>query len=110
VAEDDAASVVGTYFLRPNQKGGGAHVANCGYVTAAEAQGRGIAKAMCEHSLSHAKASGFRAMQFNLVVSVNERAVRLWQHCGFEIVGMLPEAFHHPLLGYVDAYVMHRSL
>ena len=101
---------VGSYFLRANQKGGGAHVANCGYVTAAQAFGRGVAHAMCAHSLEWAKARGFRAMQFNFVVSTNQRAVRLWQRCGFEIVGRLPGAFCQPGLGYVDALVMYRDL
>lgn len=107
---EESAIVLGTYFLRPNHKGGGSHVANCGYVTAAESSGQGMGRAMCAHSLEYARARGYRAMQFNFVVSVNERAVHLWQHLGFEIVGMLPEAFHHPLLGYVDAYVMYRAL
>src|SRR3982751_5329249 len=86
VAEENE-NVVGTYFLRANQKGGGAHVANCGYVTAPWASGRGVARLMCAHSLEHAKALGFRAMQFNFVVSTNERAVRLWQRFGFEVAG-----------------------
>jgi ribosomal protein S18 acetylase RimI-like enzyme len=102
--------VLGTYFLQPNQKGGGSHVANCGYVTATASTGRGVARAMCEHSLKHARSRGFRAMQFNFVVSTNERAVRLWQSLGFEIVGRLPGAFHHPQRGYVDAFVMYRNL
>lgn len=109
VAEDNN-EIVGTYILRANQKGGGAHVANCGYITAVSAPGRGIARAMCAHSLDHARARGFRAMQYNFVVSTNERAVRLWQSFGFEIVGRLPRAFHHPALGYVDAYIMYRDL
>ncbi|HEX8765633.1 MAG TPA: N-acetyltransferase [Candidatus Acidoferrum sp.] len=109
VAEDSGA-VVGTYFLKANQKGGGAHVANCGYMTAPQATGRGVARAMCAHSLERAKARGFQAMQFNFVVSTNERAVRLWQRCGFEIVGRLPRIFAHPTLGFVDAYVMYRQL
>ncbi|MEQ8347125.1 MAG: GNAT family N-acetyltransferase [Sneathiellaceae bacterium] len=109
VAVEDGA-VLGTYFLHPNQAGGGSHVANCGYVTAAAAAGRGIARAMCQHSLDHARAAGFRAMQYNFVVDSNTRAVRLWQHMGFDIVGRLPGAFLHPRLGYVDALVMYRSL
>lgn len=109
VAEDRGA-VVGTYFLKANQKGGGAHVANCGYMTAPHATGRGVARAMCAHSLERAKERGFQAMQFNFVVSTNERAVRLWQCCGFEIVGRLPRIFAHPTLGFVDAYVMYRQL
>ncbi|MGH6977480.1 MAG: GNAT family N-acetyltransferase, partial [Stellaceae bacterium] len=76
VVEENGA-IVGTYYLQANQRGGGAHVANCGYVTAAEATGRGVARAMCAHSLDAARARGFRAMQFNLVVATNERAIRL---------------------------------
>lgn len=109
VAEQGGA-LLGTYYLRANQAGGGAHVANCGYMTAAGATGRGVATAMCRHSLAEAKARGFSAMQFNFVISSNERAVRLWQHCGFEIVGRLPGVFDHPRLGYVDALVMVRRL
>lgn len=105
VSEEDGR-VLGTYFLRANQQGGGAHVANCGYVTAEAAQGRGIARAMCLHSLERAKERGFRAMQFNFVVSTNERAVKLWSSLGFEIVGRLPNVFEHPKLGFVDALVM----
>ena len=107
---EDRAEIVGTYCLQANQKGGGAHVANCGYMTAVSATGRGVARAMCEHSLDRARERGFRAMQFNFVISTNERAVRLWQSFGFEIVGRLPGAFHHPTLGYVDAYVMYHKL
>jgi len=109
VAESEG-EILGTYFLRPNQKGGGAHVANCGYITAPDAYGRGVARSMCAHSLERAKERGFRAMQFNFVVSTNERAVRLWQAFGFEIAGRLPEAFLHPSQGYVDAFVMYRRL
>jgi ribosomal protein S18 acetylase RimI-like enzyme len=109
VAEEDGA-ILGTYFIRPNQAGGGAHVCNCGYMTKAAATGRGIARRMCLHSLDHARARGYRAMQFNFVVSTNERAVRLWESLGFEIVGRLPLAFKHPTRGYVDALVMFQAL
>jgi L-amino acid N-acyltransferase YncA len=102
--------IVGTYYLRPNQHGGGAHVANAAYMVAPAATGRGIAQAMCEHSLRRARERGFLALQFNFVVSSNERAVRLWQHLGFAIVGRVPKAFRHPSLGLVDALVMHRLL
>jgi ribosomal protein S18 acetylase RimI-like enzyme len=109
VAEEDG-QLLGTYFLRANQAGGGRHVCNCGYMTSAAATGRGVARRMCQHSLEHARARGYRAMQFNFVVSTNERAVRLWQSLGFAIVGRLPGAFSHPGAGYVDALVMFRSL
>ncbi|MBL8650615.1 MAG: GNAT family N-acetyltransferase [Sphingopyxis sp.] len=109
VAEEDGV-VLGTYYLRANQAGGGAHVANCGYMTGAAATGRGVARAMALHSFDAAKARGFRAMQFNFVVASNTRAVGLWQSLGFETVGRLPGAFAHPVLGFVDALVMFRAL
>ena len=109
VAEEDGV-VLGTYFLRANQAGGGRHVCNCGYITSGAASGRGIARRMCEHSLTEARDQGFSAMQFNFVVSTNERAVKLWQSLGFEIVGRLPGAFRHPSAGPVDAFVMYQRL
>ena len=104
------AEVLGTYYLRPNQKGGGAHVANCGYATHPWARGRGIARAMCVHSLELARRQGFTAMQFNFVVATNDPAVALWKSLGFDVVGRLPGAFRHPQHGPVDALVMHRAL
>jgi L-amino acid N-acyltransferase YncA len=109
VAEKDR-EIVGTYTLRPNQAGGGAHVANAAFLVAANARGQGIGRAMGEHSLSEARRLGFRAMQFNFVVPTNESALRLWQQLKFKIVGTLPGAFRHPTKGYVDVYVMFRSL
>lgn len=109
VAEADGR-ILGTYYIRANQAGGGSHVANCGYMTNAAATGRGVAARMGAHSLDHARARGFAAMQFNFVVSTNAGAVRLWQKLGFAIVGRLPLAFHHPAHGYVDALVMFRPL
>ena len=109
VAEEDGV-ILGTYYLRTNQAGGGAHVCNCGYMTGAAATGRGVARAMALHSFEQAKARGFRAMQFNFVVASNTRAVGLWQSLGFAIVGRLPAAFDHPALGFVDALVMFRAL
>ena len=107
---EDGGQILGTYYLRPNQAGGGRHVGNCGYMTAAQATGRGVARAMCLHSLDHAQARGYRALQFNFVVATNERAVALWQSLGFDVVGRLPGAFDHPQLGMVDALVMYQTL
>jgi len=105
-----AGALVGTYYIRPNQPAGGAHVANCGYMVAAQAAGQGLARAMAAHSFAHAKASGFRAMQFNFVVSTNRRAVALWTSLGFETLCRLPGAFAHPVAGFVDALVMFKHL
>ncbi|WP_290872976.1 GNAT family N-acetyltransferase [Aquabacterium sp.] len=110
VACGEQGQVLGTYYLKANQPGLGAHVCNAGYVVAPVAQGQGVAAAMCEHSQEQARALGFLAMQFNLVVSTNERAVRLWSHLGFATVGRLPGAFRHARLGLVDALVMFKTL
>jgi ribosomal protein S18 acetylase RimI-like enzyme len=109
VAEENG-EVLGTYYMRHDQLGGGSHVANCGYMTGHWATRRGAARAMCLHSLEHARSRGFKAMQFNFVIITNERAVRLWQKFEFKIVGRLPDAFKHPQLGFVDALVMYRKL
>jgi ribosomal protein S18 acetylase RimI-like enzyme len=109
VAELEGA-IVGTYFLRANQAGGGRHVCNCGYMTSYRATGRGVARAMLAHSLDRARVLRFTAMQFNFVVSTNQRAIDLWQSAGFAIVGRLPAAFQHPTHGTVDALVMHKPL
>lgn len=106
--EEDA--VLGTYYLRANQAGGGDHVANAGYMTDPVARGRGVARAMALHSLGEAGARGFTAMQFNFVIASNEAAVHLWTALGFATVGRVPGAFRHPRLGPVDALVMHRPL
>jgi ribosomal protein S18 acetylase RimI-like enzyme len=104
-------TLVGTYYLRANQRGGGgAHVANCAFMTAPAAVGRGVAGAMCAHALRSAADAGYLAMQFNFVVSTNTRAVALWRRFGFEVVGRVPGAFRHPTFGFVDALVMFRKL
>jgi ribosomal protein S18 acetylase RimI-like enzyme len=110
VAVDQRSEVLGTYYIKPNQPGLGAHVCNCGYIVAENARHKGIASEMCEHSQREAIARGFRAMQYNLVVSTNKGAVRLWQRHGFEIIGTLPKAFRHPQLGFVNAFVMYKQL
>jgi L-amino acid N-acyltransferase YncA len=109
VAVEDGA-VVGTYYMRPNQPGGGRHVCNCGYMTGEAAQGRGVARLMGEHSLANARERGFRAMQFNFVVATNERAVKLWSSLGFAVVGRLPGAFQLPEGEFVDALIMYLEL
>lgn len=105
-----AKDILGTYFMRPNQGGGGRHVCNCGYVTSSAAQGKGIARAMMTHSFSEARRQGYRAMQYNFVVETNSRAIDIWTRAGFETVGRLPKAFIHPTKGYVDALVMTKDL
>ena len=109
VAERDG-QVLGTYILKTNQAGGGAHVCNCGYIVSEAARGQGIARAMCLHSQDEARAMGYLAMQFNFVVETNRGAITLWQSLGFETVGRLPRAFRHPQAGLVDARVMFKWL
>ncbi|MCC6988149.1 MAG: GNAT family N-acetyltransferase [Acidobacteria bacterium] len=109
VAERDG-QIVGTYLLKANQPGLGSHVANCGYMVAPAARGQGLGEVLCRHSLEAARGLGFTAMQFNSVVSTNLGAIRVWQRCGFAIVGTVPLAFRHARAGLVDIHVMHRLL
>lgn len=105
-----AGAELGSYYLRANQGGNGDHVCNAGFVTAAAARGRGVARAMLGHALVRARERGFTAMQFNFVVATNTRAIAIWQDYGFDIVGRVPQAFRHPVHGPTDALVMHRHL
>ncbi len=109
VAEENG-EILGTYYIKANQAGPGSHIANCGYMVGKNAQGKGIATKMCEHSQEVALLLGFKGMQFNSVVSTNTRAVALWKSLGFETIGTLPKAFEHPQDGYVDAHVMFKWL
>ncbi|MBZ5487356.1 GNAT family N-acetyltransferase [Halomonas aquamarina] len=108
--KDSAGELVGSYYLKANAAGPGDHVCNCGYMVTSAARGKGVARAMCEHSQEIAQMAGFEAMQFNAVVSTNEVAVALWQRLGFSIVGTVPKAYRHASLGRVDTHVMHKIL
>lgn len=106
----EQGEVLGSYYIKANAAGPGSHVCNCGYMVSEQVRGKGIAQALCEHSRQQALALGFKAMQFNSVVSTNEVAVRLWQKLGFDIVGRVPGAYRHARLGYVDTFVMYKWL
>ena len=106
----DKGKIVGTFLIRPNQPGLGAHVANGAYMVRESASGKGIGKKMGEFSLVEAKRLGYTAMQFNIVIKSNTRAVHLWQSLGFEIIGEIPDAFNHKENGLTNAYIMYRRL
>ena len=110
VARDASGAVVGVYYLRPDQGGPGDHVCNGGYVIAEAARGRGLAVPLCVQSQRQARAMGFKAMVFNLVVAGNERAVRAWKKAGMEIIGTKPKAFRLPDGAVDNAYVMWKAL
>ena len=110
VAVGGDKQIQGTYYIKPNQPCLGSHVCNCGYIVSEKSRGQGVASGMCEHSQQVARDFGYRAMQYNLVASTNQGAVRLWQKQGFRIVGNLPKAFKSKRLGYVDAFIMYKEL
>ncbi|MFO7895854.1 MAG: GNAT family N-acetyltransferase [Candidatus Cloacimonadales bacterium] len=102
--------ILGTYIIKPNQIDLGNHIANCSYMVAPSHQRRGIGKLLCQHSLNFAREAGYSAIQFNIVVSTNIAAIKLWQKFGFEIIGITPQAFRHQELGLVDTYIMFKDL
>lgn len=107
---ESGGQIVGTFFMKDNQPGLGNHIANAGYMTAPTARGQGIGKYMGQWSLQEARRLGYQAMQFNIVVKSNTRAVQLWQDLGFRIIGEIPEAFRHQTLGLTAAYIMYQKL
>lgn len=110
VAKDESGQILGAYYLKPNAAGPGDHIANGGYMVSPSSRGKGVARAMCEHSQQQARELGFQAMQYNAVVATNEVAVALWQKLGFHIVGTVPNAYRHARLGLVDSHVMYKAL
>ncbi|WP_184542603.1 GNAT family N-acetyltransferase [Mucilaginibacter sp. FT3.2] len=106
----DDGKILGTYFLKPNQIDLGNHIANCGYMVHPDAQGKGVGKLLCQHSIETAIKLKYLAIQFNIVVSTNVAAVKLWQKNGFSIIGTTPKGFRHQQLGLVDTYIMYREL
>ncbi|WP_280672584.1 MULTISPECIES: GNAT family N-acetyltransferase [unclassified Kitasatospora] len=110
VALDESGTVLGTAKMNANQPGNGSHIASASYLVDPAHSHRGVGRALCEYSIAWARAAGFRAMQFNAVVETNVHAVKLYQSLGFEILGTLPEGFHHPTEGYVGLHIMYRAL
>jgi L-amino acid N-acyltransferase YncA len=110
VAVDNSGKIVGSYYVKPNQPGLGSHIANAGYMVHPKEKGKGIGKLLCQHSIDFARAKGYLGMQFNIVVSTNESAVKLWKSFGFSIIGTTPQGFRHQRLGLVDTYIMYKGL
>jgi ribosomal protein S18 acetylase RimI-like enzyme len=110
VAVDPDGTIMGTAEISPNQGGGGAHIANAGFMVSARFARRGVGGALCRHALERARADGFRGMQFNAVVETNTGAVALWRSLGFSVLATVPEGFHHPVKGYVGLHIMYRAL
>ncbi len=106
----EGEKTLGTYIIKPNQIDLGSHIANCSYMVHPNYHGKGIGKMLCEHSLENAKKIGYKALQFNSVVSTNIPAVKLWKKYGFKIIGTIPKGFKHSSLGYVDAYIMYKEI
>jgi L-amino acid N-acyltransferase YncA len=109
VAEEEGR-ILGTAKYGPNWPGRGSHVANASFVVDPALAGCGVGRALAERVLADARASGYRAMQFNAVVATNTGAIRLWQSLGFRVLTTVPEAFDHPSEGLVGLHIMHRPL
>ncbi len=102
--------IVGAYFLRSNHPDLGSHVSNAGFIVDKNTRGMGVGKSLVNHALDNARNLGYKAMQFNFVVSTNTVAVNLWKSAGFRIIGTVPNGYHHKQLGFVDSYIMFREL
>lgn len=107
---DCGGEIAGMASVRPNRTCHGDHVANASLVVSPEHQGKGIGKALAKRVLKEAKKLGYKAMQYNFVVSTNKIAVDLWKSLGFAIVGTLPKGFQHINGKLVDVYIMHKFL
>jgi L-amino acid N-acyltransferase YncA len=110
VAVDDDGTVVGTAVTGPNHGGGASHIATASFMVDPAHARRGVGRALGEAVFDHARAAGFRAMQFNAVVETNVAAVALWRSLGMEILATIPEGFRHPTRGFVGLHIMYQRL
>jgi L-amino acid N-acyltransferase YncA len=110
VARDDTERLLGFAKAMPNRPGPGKHIANASFMVSADARGSGVGRQLVTYVLDWTKAAGFRAIQFNAVVSTNAGAVKLYRSLGFDVVGTSPEAFRLPDGSYADLLIMHRRL
>ena len=108
LGDDD--QILATYYIKENRPDLGSHVCRCGFMVSSHARRQGIGEKMCLHSFEVALSMGFRAMQLGYVVSTNKASVNLWLKMGFKIVGTVPKAFQHQLLGDVDVLIMYKLL
>jgi ribosomal protein S18 acetylase RimI-like enzyme len=109
-AVDANDTVLGVFHVHPNNVGRCAHIANCGYMVASFARRQGIGRMLVQGSIEAARAAGFKAMQFNAVVSTNTAALALYQSEGFVIIGTVPHGFLLKSGDYTDMHIMYRAL
>lgn len=110
VCYSSSQELLGGFYIRANFPGRSGHIANAAYMIKGQYRGQGIGTLLINASLELAKNLGFQAMQFNMVLSQNVRAIRLYQKLGFNIIGTIPQAVRNPDGSYQDGYVMHRKL
>ncbi len=106
----EADNLLGSAKMSPNRPGRGSHIATASFMVSPDHGGRGVGRALGEYVITWAREQGYRGIQFNAVVETNTPAVRLWQSLGFQIIGTVPGAFHHPRHGYVGLHVMFQRL
>lgn len=102
--------IIGGFYLKANYSGRSSHIANAAYMIRNSYRGKGIGSLLIKASLQLAKDLGFHAMQFNMVLSQNKLAVKLYERLGFSVIGTLPQAIRNPDGSYQDGYLMHRKL
>lgn len=109
-----SGQIVGTYYIKPNQPGLGSHICNMGFVVSRERRGLGTGTGtgtkLAQHAFDAAKKLGFHAVQANLVVSTNTKAIKLWESLGFSIIGTIPDGFNLHSKNFVDAFIMYKKL
>ncbi len=106
VVAEHGETVVGSAKMGPNKAGNGAHIGTASFMVDPAAAGRGVGRALAEDMMRWHREQGFRGICFNAVVETNQAAVHLWESLGFVVVGTVPEAFQHPVHGYVGLHVM----
>lgn len=110
VAVNDGGAILGLYILHPNNVGRCGHICNASYAVRSNARGRHIGEALVKDCLVHAKALGFRVLQFNAVVESNVHARHLYERLGFNQLGTIPGGFRMKDSHYENICPYYREL
>ncbi len=110
VCRSAEGQIIGGFYLKSNYSGRSEHIANAAYMIKSTHRGLGIGTLLVKSSLRIASALGFLAMQFNMVLSQNAGAIKLYERLGFEIVGTIPNAIRNADGSFQDGYTMYRRI
>ena len=102
--------ILGFYVLHPNGYGRRSHICNTSYGVRADARGKGVGKKLVLDSFKRCKEHGFKILQYNGVVSINEGALKLYRSLNMTEVGKIENGYRLKDGSYCDGIIFIKQL